>query len=290
MQNFDSHPTTPEKPSTSVSKHIHKAAGRWTKEEHQKFIDGLKKFGKNWKQVEEYVGTRNGAQIRSHAQKFFNRLEREFNLKFEDLNLQTDRKKFDETIRKMSESALTNTTCSSRTKETADLMLSDKLEKDLSPIPEVPSQHETLLQTSIQSGALSLSNSPKLDHFEYPALTKKPSRKMSEDILMTRPYSLFDVVLSKLRTNQNLMTSPRLSDFVDISSSTRSSFDGTPVKPSAFRPVVTSQQFANSSFRLNARKMSEDNVLITHQLSRLRRPEENSFSDVELLTKKFKVN
>jgi len=34
-------------------------------------------FGKNWKKVEEHIGTRSGAQIRSHAQKYFNRLEKE---------------------------------------------------------------------------------------------------------------------------------------------------------------------------------------------------------------------
>ena len=55
-----------------------KAAGRWSKEEHQKFLHGVKKYGRNWKLVEEYVGTRDSAQIRSHAQKYFNRLEREF--------------------------------------------------------------------------------------------------------------------------------------------------------------------------------------------------------------------
>lgn len=54
-----------------------KLAGRWTKEEHQRFVEGLEKFGKNWKKVEDYVGTRTGAQIRSHAQKFFNRLQRD---------------------------------------------------------------------------------------------------------------------------------------------------------------------------------------------------------------------
>ena len=39
------------------------------------------KFGKNWKKVEEHIGTRSGAQIRSHAQKFFKRLEREYKKK-----------------------------------------------------------------------------------------------------------------------------------------------------------------------------------------------------------------
>ena len=41
--------------------------GRWTNDEHQSFLIGLKLYGKNWKKVEEHVGTRTGAQIRSHA-------------------------------------------------------------------------------------------------------------------------------------------------------------------------------------------------------------------------------
>ncbi|KAL4462623.1 hypothetical protein ABPG74_000453 [Tetrahymena malaccensis] len=54
-----------------------KTSGRWTKDEHKKFIEGIQKYGRNWKKVEEHIGTRTGAQIRSHAQKFFNRLEKE---------------------------------------------------------------------------------------------------------------------------------------------------------------------------------------------------------------------
>ena len=50
--------------------------GRWTKKEHQDFIEAIQKYGKNWKIVEKYVKTRSGTQIRSHAQKFFNRMER----------------------------------------------------------------------------------------------------------------------------------------------------------------------------------------------------------------------
>ena len=32
--------------------------GRWTIEEHNKFIEGLKLFGKDWKKIEEYIGSR----------------------------------------------------------------------------------------------------------------------------------------------------------------------------------------------------------------------------------------
>ncbi|TNV82628.1 hypothetical protein FGO68_gene9147 [Halteria grandinella] len=54
--------------------------GRWSKTEHEKFIEAIFLFGKEWKKVEKHIGTRCGAQIRSHAQKFFNRMEEEGNV------------------------------------------------------------------------------------------------------------------------------------------------------------------------------------------------------------------
>lgn len=59
--------------------------GRWTKQEHNKFLEGIlisdlgiQLFGKNWKKIQSIVKTRSGSQIRSHAQKFFNKLERKY--------------------------------------------------------------------------------------------------------------------------------------------------------------------------------------------------------------------
>jgi hypothetical protein len=38
-----------------------KSAGRWTSCEHMKFLEALDLFGKDWKKVELYLGTRSGA-------------------------------------------------------------------------------------------------------------------------------------------------------------------------------------------------------------------------------------
>lgn len=50
--------------------------GRWTDLEHDKFREGVLKFGKNWNQVAEYIVSRTSAQTRSHAQKYIRKLNK----------------------------------------------------------------------------------------------------------------------------------------------------------------------------------------------------------------------
>jgi len=50
--------------------------GRWTQEEHELFLEGLKIHGKAWKKISEMVKTRTIIQIRTHAQKYFQKLEK----------------------------------------------------------------------------------------------------------------------------------------------------------------------------------------------------------------------
>ncbi|KAG7354935.1 Myb-like DNA-binding protein [Nitzschia inconspicua] len=52
-------------------------SGRWTREEHQAFLEGLKECGREWKKVAMRIPTRTSAQIRSHAQKYFAKLQRD---------------------------------------------------------------------------------------------------------------------------------------------------------------------------------------------------------------------
>ncbi|EGZ17910.1 hypothetical protein PHYSODRAFT_373030, partial [Phytophthora sojae] len=50
--------------------------GRWTEQEHQSFLAGLRLYGREWKKVAAKIKTRTSAQIRSHAQKYFAKLAR----------------------------------------------------------------------------------------------------------------------------------------------------------------------------------------------------------------------
>ena len=49
--------------------------GRWTLKEHIQFLQGLNKYGIKWRKVKTLIPTRTGDQIRSHAQKFYNKFK-----------------------------------------------------------------------------------------------------------------------------------------------------------------------------------------------------------------------
>ncbi|GKY98023.1 hypothetical protein MPSEU_000760400 [Mayamaea pseudoterrestris] len=71
-------------PNSSTTRRYHKHSsvcdtgsehtGRWTKEEHEAFLEGLALFGKEWKKVAARVQTRTVVQTRTHAQKYFQKM------------------------------------------------------------------------------------------------------------------------------------------------------------------------------------------------------------------------
>ena len=72
--------------SSNTGENSRATKGRWTAEEHQRFIDALRAYGKDWYRVEAYIGgTRSSAQIRSHAQKFISKLEKEPDSQYDDI-------------------------------------------------------------------------------------------------------------------------------------------------------------------------------------------------------------
>jgi SHAQKYF class myb-like DNA-binding protein len=46
-------------------------SGRWTPDEHDLFLLGMSRYGRDWKAVAKHIPTRSSTQVRSHAQKYF---------------------------------------------------------------------------------------------------------------------------------------------------------------------------------------------------------------------------
>lgn len=65
-------PRKPRKPYTAT-----KTREMWSAEEHDRMIEGLHRYQRDWAKVTEFVGTRSAAQVRSHAQKYFDRVTRD---------------------------------------------------------------------------------------------------------------------------------------------------------------------------------------------------------------------
>jgi SHAQKYF class myb-like DNA-binding protein len=55
-----------------------KSNGRWSQKEHLLFIKGCLLYGNYWKKVKKYIKTRSCSQIRSHAQKYLNKLYKKY--------------------------------------------------------------------------------------------------------------------------------------------------------------------------------------------------------------------
>jgi len=217
--NYNSSTTATKDTSNKFSS---RSAGRWTKEEHQKFVEGLRKYGKNWKEVEAFVGTRNGAQIRSHAQKFFNRLEREYSVKLNNGKPQNAKKKGKESIRKISDSSI-STYNSSHENMSDDSKSIDFSKEEMTKIEKVNiiTKEPEIIQSIAPVVEKTESTHEQVQDLikDVLIICQKRGETLPMDNTSSTPfssYSFYDLILSKInKVDSNIdFKFPKLSDLV----------------------------------------------------------------------------
>eukprot|EP00227_Mantoniella_beaufortii_P018312 CAMPEP_0197577484 /NCGR_PEP_ID=MMETSP1326-20131121/2098_1 /TAXON_ID=1155430 /ORGANISM="Genus nov. species nov., Strain RCC2288" /LENGTH=117 /DNA_ID=CAMNT_0043140563 /DNA_START=509 /DNA_END=859 /DNA_ORIENTATION=- len=55
---------------------ITKSRESWTEQEHNMFLESITLYDRDWKKIESYVGSKSVIQIRSHAQKYFLKVQK----------------------------------------------------------------------------------------------------------------------------------------------------------------------------------------------------------------------
>ncbi|KAL3660839.1 hypothetical protein V7S43_014241 [Phytophthora oleae] len=70
-------PTLSTAVNTGRNAHPSRAVGVWSSDEHDRFLEALKKYPQGpWKAITEYVGTRSVRQVQTHAQKYQEKVSR----------------------------------------------------------------------------------------------------------------------------------------------------------------------------------------------------------------------
>jgi SHAQKYF class myb-like DNA-binding protein len=70
-------PVTPtDSISPTYTSNNSEKVGRWSDGEHGVFLEGLTKYGKQWKTIATLIGTRTVVQVRTHAQKYFQKMDK----------------------------------------------------------------------------------------------------------------------------------------------------------------------------------------------------------------------
>jgi SHAQKYF class myb-like DNA-binding protein len=107
--------------------------GRWTPQEHSKFIEAIIIYGNDWKRVQQHIKTRSPAQARSHAQKFFIRLKKRFQEEFHnESNIMDQQERILEWLKETSDTNVLNSLLSTEGKgcsQESDIIVSERKDK-----------------------------------------------------------------------------------------------------------------------------------------------------------------
>ncbi|XVF33264.1 hypothetical protein REPUB_Repub17cG0154000 [Reevesia pubescens] len=78
MSTTDNTTAYSEDPNKKIRKPytITKSRESWTEQEHDKFLEALQLFDRDWKKIEAFVVSKTVIQIRSHAQKYFSKVQK----------------------------------------------------------------------------------------------------------------------------------------------------------------------------------------------------------------------
>ncbi|GFH47122.1 hypothetical protein CTEN210_03597 [Chaetoceros tenuissimus] len=67
--------TKSEKKDSSVEDSVKKSAREWSAEEHDRFLEGLERHGRSWKDVASHVETRTRVQVNGHAYRYLKKID-----------------------------------------------------------------------------------------------------------------------------------------------------------------------------------------------------------------------
>jgi len=167
--------------------------GRWKKEEHELFLKGLKLYGRDWKKIEVLVGSRTGPQIRSHAQKYFNRIGKEGTSSEETSELEvrtpkdTQRPEKGMNLRQRKEENKNNDTDSAFSKVSLNRERQEAITKQKLDIPPINLEFENV-NTSILLGNSAAKGGSLNENDAFLLRKENPKSYTEEEVLLLLKY------------------------------------------------------------------------------------------------------